>query len=47
MPPLTLLQFQLQGPDQGDKLPPQELAALQAAYDQGSENIVQVGATFF
>lgn len=36
------LSFGLQGPDQGDKVPPKLAAVLQAAYDQGSEDIVQV-----
>lgn len=38
------LQFALQAPDQADRLPAQLAQSWQAAYDQGSEKIVQVSA---
>ncbi|KAL4440326.1 hypothetical protein ABPG75_003327 [Micractinium tetrahymenae] len=41
-----MLLFALQPPDQGDRLPPQRAKSWQAAYDQGSEKIVQQGLSW-
>jgi hypothetical protein len=40
--PEGMLHFALQGPDQAARIPPAMAAGWQAAYDQGSERIVQV-----
>ncbi|KAL4429000.1 hypothetical protein ABPG77_006039 [Micractinium sp. CCAP 211/92] len=41
-----MLLFALQAPDQADRLPAQLAQSWQAAYDQGSEKIVQQGLTW-
>lgn len=41
-----MLMFALQGPDQAERLPAQRAQGLQAAYDQGSERVVQQGLTW-
>lgn len=46
LPPPAPPQFALQGPDQGDALPPAVTARLQAEYDGGSEQIVHEGLTW-
>ncbi|KAI3431485.1 hypothetical protein D9Q98_004536 [Chlorella vulgaris] len=44
--PEGMLHFALQGPDQAARIPPAMAAGWQAAYDQGSERIVQQGLSW-